>query len=236
MKPTQEQCAAYQQVFDHFNCRLFEKSLPKCMLSFSRRRHSPHTLFTAGQWRKGASSETPEISLNIKQMSQSEPIEVMATLVRQMVHLWQEMYGQPSSGKWYFNQEWADKMVEIGLIPSSTGLPGGKQIGQGIKHYIEPNGRFEQAVRILPPSCFWPFLPAALADQEPNRYTEKTTYQCIGCGAKLWGKGGMGMVCECGHVFADETGEIKPGLREKVYRILAGEYGSENRNQGLSKM
>jgi hypothetical protein len=72
LKPTQEQFAAYQQVFDHFNRSLFENSLPECMLSFSRRRHSPHTLFTAGQWRKDASSVTPEISLNIKQMSQRQ--------------------------------------------------------------------------------------------------------------------------------------------------------------------
>ena len=78
-------------------------------------------------------------------MGEGEPIEVMATLVRQMVHLWQETYGQPSS-KWYFNREWAEKMAGIGLIPSATGLPGGKRTGQGIKHYIEAEGRFEQRI------------------------------------------------------------------------------------------
>ena len=50
-------------------------------------------------------------------------------------------------------------------------------------------------------------------------------YRCVGCGAKVWGKGGLGLVCECGKVFADEAGEIKEGLGEKVYRILAEQYG-----------
>ena len=70
----------------------------------------------------------PEISLNLKQLGESEPIDVMATLVRQMVHLWQESYGQPSQ-KGYYNREWAKKMTEIGLIPSATGQPGGKHTG-----------------------------------------------------------------------------------------------------------
>ena len=36
-------------------------------------------------------------------------------------------------------------MVEIGLIPSSTGAPGGKPIGQCVSHYVKPGGRFEVA-------------------------------------------------------------------------------------------
>jgi len=114
-RPTPAQFAAYQQAFDYFNRLLFDNTLPDCMLSFSRRRSSSHTLFAAGQWLEEAGSATPEISLNLKQLSEDEPIEGMAMLVREMVHLWQEMHGQPPCNG-YFNREWAEKMATIGLI------------------------------------------------------------------------------------------------------------------------
>jgi hypothetical protein len=223
MKPTQAQFAAYQQAFDYFNRVLFKNSLPDCMLSFSRRRHSSHTLFTGGLWHEKAGPATPEISLNLKQMGAGEPIEVMATLVRQMVHLWQETYGQPSRAG-YYNYEWAEKMTAIGVIPTATGLPGGRRTGQTIKHYIEAEGRFERAFRKMPAAYLLPFQPTAFEAEKNRRNADKAVYQCTGCGTKVWGKGGLGLVCECGKVFADEAGEIKKGLGEKVYRILAELY------------
>ena len=35
-------------------------------------------------------------------------------------------------------------MGAIGLIPSDTGAPGGKQTGQKVSHYIAGGGRFER--------------------------------------------------------------------------------------------
>jgi hypothetical protein len=221
-------------VFDYFNRRLFENSLLDCMLSFSRRRSSSHTLFTGGLWREEAGSATPEISLNLKQLCEGEPIEVMAMLVAQMVHLWQERYGQPSR-KGYYNREWAEKMATIGLLPSATGLPGGRQIGQGVKHYIEPNGRFEKAFLKMPNDFLLPFRPEAFDGQQRRGYSEKVTYQCVGCGVKVWGKGGLELVCGCGKVFAGETGETKAGVGEKVYRILAEQYGKK-RKKGVKNL
>jgi hypothetical protein len=51
---------------------------------------------------------------------------VLSTLVHEQAHLWQHHFGKPGRGR-YHNREWAAKMVEIGLIPSATGEPGGKQ-------------------------------------------------------------------------------------------------------------
>ena len=222
-KPTPAQFSAYQQAFDYLNRTLFDNSLPDCMLSFSRRRRSSHTLFTAEQWREESGSAASEISLNIKQLCESEPIDVLATLVRQMVHLWQERFGNPACNG-YYNREWAEKMMEIGLIPSATGLPGGKQTGQGVKHFIEPNGRFERAFRKMPTAFLWPFRPTVFANQKAKGYSEKVMYQCVGCGTKVWGKGGLGLLCECGRIFACATGEMKDGLDERVYHILAEQY------------
>jgi hypothetical protein len=224
-KPTPAQYTAYQKIFDYFNQTLFENSLQSCMLNFAKRHGS--RAFSAGRWKEKDGVATAEISLNVKQMSKGEPMEVMATLVRAMVHLWQEMHGQPSRN-WYYNREWAEKMADVGLIPSVTGLPGGKETGQGVKHYIEEGGRFERAFRELPTDCLWPFQPAVF---ENERYTAKVMYRCVGCGVKVWGKGGLGLVCECGKVFACATGETKAGLGEKVCHLLMKQYGIKIINQ-----
>ncbi len=61
-----------------------------------------------------------------------------------MCHLWQHHFGTPSRTG-YHNKEWAAKMREVGLIPSDTGKPGGKDTGQKVSDYLEEGGRFERA-------------------------------------------------------------------------------------------
>jgi hypothetical protein len=229
-RPTQAQFAAYQQIFDHFNQSLFAGCLPDCMLSYSRRRSNSHTLFTSGQWQEEAGSTKAEISLNLRQLHEDEPIDAMASLVRQMVHLWQEKYGHPSR-KGYYNVQWAEKMEEIGLIPSENGEPGGKQTGQTIKHYIEENGLFEQTFLKMPQEYLWPFRPTVQGGDVYNGERNKTMYCCAGCGAKVWGKPDLGLICECGEVFADENGETKVGLKEKILKIWTVKFGDKSRNK-----
>ncbi len=55
-------------------------------------------------------------------------------------------------------------------------------------------------------------------------------YRCAGCRTKVWGKEGLGLICECGQVFAGGTEEAKTGLGKKVYRILAVQYGNEEKH------
>jgi hypothetical protein len=38
----------------------------------------------------------------------------------------------------YHDRQWAATMKEIGLRPSTTGEPGGKETGQSVTHYILP--------------------------------------------------------------------------------------------------
>jgi hypothetical protein len=33
-------------------------------------------------------------------------------------------------------------MEEVGLVPSDTGKPGGKKVGQGMTHYVDNKGKF----------------------------------------------------------------------------------------------
>jgi predicted SprT family Zn-dependent metalloprotease len=70
--------------------------------------------------------------------------QIFSTLVHEMCHLWQSAHGKDYK-KGAHNKEWARKMEAIGLIPSATGEPGGKQTGRNVTHYIEIGGPFDVA-------------------------------------------------------------------------------------------
>jgi hypothetical protein len=65
-----------------------------------------------------------------------------------MVHVWQAVFGKPSKGG-YHNRQWAEQMKAIGLQPSATGVPGGKETGPQVSHYILADGRFARAYSAL---------------------------------------------------------------------------------------
>ncbi len=71
-----------------------------------------------------------------------------ATLVHEMVHLWQQDFGKPSRSC-YHNKQWASKMESLGLMPSDTGLPEGRKTGQHMTHYIMAGGLFEKAFQSI---------------------------------------------------------------------------------------
>jgi hypothetical protein len=65
-----------------------------------------------------------------------------------MCHCFQQHFGNPPR-RGYHNREWAAQMIEVGLMPSDTGEPGGKQTGQGMFHYIIAGGPFDLAAEAL---------------------------------------------------------------------------------------
>ena len=65
-----------------------------------------------------------------------------------MVHAWQFHFGLPSEGH-YHNKEWAQKMMDIGLMPSDTGEPGGAIVGRNMSDFIMKQGAFMQAANEL---------------------------------------------------------------------------------------
>lgn len=75
-------------------------------------------------------------------------LETLQTIVHEMCHLWQAHFGSPGRGR-YHNAQWADKMEAIGLMPSTTGRPGGARVGDHMADYMIPGGRFEHAVQHL---------------------------------------------------------------------------------------
>lgn len=91
-------------------------------------------------------------------------------------------------------------MREVGLIPSSTGQPGGKDVGQRVSHYIEEGGRFDRAC-----AAYLATAPAILyhdragdgdtAVTRKKKAASKTKYTCPGCEFNAWAKPDANLWC-----------------------------------------
>ena len=203
--PTPAQFGAYNGMFDYFNGRLFGGSLPSVLLNFSRLNRT-YGFFAPERWAGQGKDRAHEISLNPQHLKTRKPEEVASTLVHEMVHLWQHERGEPSRSG-YHNREWAEKMLEVGLIPSSTGQPGGKQTGQHMTHYIDPTGEFLRAWSSMPGELWLPW--AGIPEGERRRPTVKRyrfAYECPKGHGKVWGRPGLALVCgECGRDYDGEA-------------------------------
>ncbi|MFP3709698.1 SprT-like domain-containing protein [Paraburkholderia sp. SIMBA_009] len=141
LKPTPQAYAELQQAYDFFNDELFDGELPHCLITFQRERRS-YGYFSNERFFDPASGQvTDEIAMNCRYFATVPLVEILQTLVHEMVHLWQFRFGTPSR-KGYHNREFADKMKAVGLMPSSTGQPGGKEVGQHMADYPLPGGPF----------------------------------------------------------------------------------------------
>lgn len=144
MEPT---AATYQELnkaFDFFNARLFDGKLPSCLLTLQREKRT-YGYFSAARFGNRSGQTTDEIALNPEYFALVPVIETLQTIVHEMVHLWQAHFGTPGRVR-YHNAEWADKMEAVGLMPSSTGEPGGRRIGDVMADYVIPGGPFARAV------------------------------------------------------------------------------------------
>lgn len=132
--------AQLQRAFDHFNERLFDNKLPVCLLTLrsSARRHGYHH---TGRFVNTRGQTLDELGLNPAHFTLEPPEEVLATLVHEMVHHWQTHFGRASRTNAH-NRQWGHKMRDIGLEPSSTGLPFGKAVGSSVSHFILPGGAY----------------------------------------------------------------------------------------------
>jgi len=153
---TTQQFSTLDDLYAFYNVELFGAALPDCIVNLSRRPNS-RGFFVPNLWaavyNNNADDSNPdnefshEISLNPDYLLRPF-IDWHSTFVHEMVHLWQHEFGTPARA-YFHNREWANKMESIGLIPSSTGKPGGKKIGQSMAHYIDPDGLFAKVFNSL---------------------------------------------------------------------------------------
>lgn len=121
--PTATQYSRLQQAYDFFNAELFGGQLPPCLITLQRQKRVMG-YFSRRRFVDAEMNFTDEIAMNPEFFGREVVVEVLQTIVHEMCHLWQCHLGKPGR-RAYHNQEWADKMESIGLMPSSTGKPGG---------------------------------------------------------------------------------------------------------------
>ncbi|KLD35841.1 zinc metalloprotease [Xanthomonas perforans] len=143
MHPTKTAYAELQQAYDHFNRALFRGQLPNCLITLQREKRT-FGYFSSIRFVSRVGDQTDEIAMNPSYFG-VRPVRVtLSTLVHEMVHAWQAHFGKPSRAG-YHNMEWAEMMDRVGLVPSNTGKPGGKRVGQQMTHYIADGGEFDRA-------------------------------------------------------------------------------------------
>jgi hypothetical protein len=148
IQPTTEIYDELQRAYDVFNEALFAKQLPACLITLQRVKRT-YGYFEPGKFiRRSGHGKCDEIALNPAYFGICPPEEVLQTILHEMVHLWQHHFGEPGRGR-YHNAQWANKMESVGLMPSSTGKPGGKRTGDHVIDYPIPDGRFEALVAKL---------------------------------------------------------------------------------------
>src|SRR5205823_13169080 len=89
-------------------------------------------------------------------------------------------------------------MKSIGLQPSDTGKPDGKETGQKMNHYTIPGGAFDKATARLLQSGFalsWADIAILEGAAKPKKSGSRVKYTCPGCGANAWGKDGLRLMC-----------------------------------------
>jgi len=188
-----------QRAFDVFNFRLFQGTLSIPMFTFQRGRNYK-AYFHADRYNSRNEDNGPshEIALNPDCFPGRSDEEILSSLLHEMVHLWQTEFGKPSRPG-YHNKQWANKMVELGLQPSSTGKPGGKMTGQSMSHYIIPGGAYARAYAALVKQSG--FQLHWESDREETRQSsrDKTAFICPVCLDKAWGKPSLALDCRRDH-------------------------------------
>lgn len=199
LSPTHKTYDALNRAYAHFNAALFEGGLPPCLITMQRKAGA-YGYFAGGRFGSRDGREvTDEIALNPQHFAARTTEQSLSTLVHEMVHLWQHHFGKPSRTG-YHNREWAEKMATLGLLPSDTGEPGGKPVGQRVSHYIEAEGAYQRAFRALWAQGFADFYVDRWGDEATRRTrtakaASKTKYTCPGCQSNAWAKPDTNLIC-----------------------------------------
>ncbi len=181
------------EAYGYFNRELFENTLPACLITYQRKANTKGH-FSANRFvNRRDDTRLHELAMNPNTFLDRTVEEILSTLVHEMVHLWQQEYGTPSR-RGYHNRQWADKMLGVGLVPSVTGRPEGKQTGQSVTHFIQEGGPFESACGV--------FLAAgrqlewgSMREKPQPGKSSKMKYLCSKCGLACWAKPDANLIC-----------------------------------------
>lgn len=196
----------YEQLndaFDIFNKKLFNSSLPLCVITLNRKT-KVKGYFSAKRFisMDNGKSYKHEISINPDYFGVVSTKDLLSTLVHEMCHLVVENRGHKCTNG-YHNIEWANEMLRVGLIPTSTGKEGGKKTGFKMTHIIKKDGEFSKVCdEILNKGFDLRFADRFTYGKE--EINEKETVEKIKSGIRykytcgctnIWGKKGLLIKC-----------------------------------------
>jgi len=223
--------ATLQAAFDHFNRDLFEGGLPQVLLAFKQgRRHKGkyRRSFFRGETFESRTGKhlVDEIALNPITFEGRTDEEILSTLAHEMVHLWQTRFGKPGP-EGYHNREWVRKMLMIGLCPTDTGLPGGKQTGPKMEHVVVEDGAFQKSARSFLPHHSLGWQSPALAVAPPRQVrlttpksTPAPTLTCPKCGQSTVVEGTQHRL-KCGYCESEMTESFpEPGMLAWILKLI----------------
>ena len=192
---TKREYSGLESAYQFFDARLFGGCLPDCLITLNRKAGSKGYFSPERyQGREDKTAVVHELALNPDTFDGRSDLEILSTLVHEQAHVWQQHFGEPSRSG-YHNKQWADKMQEVGLMPSDTGLEGGKRTGQRVTHYIIEGGRFDVAAREFLADGFklgWQSPVGAGKRKAPE---SKVKYSCFVCDLNAWAKPEVRLIC-----------------------------------------
>ena len=183
--------------FDFMSAKLFDGELPEVFIVYTRRARTGGYYAPARFVERTGERKLAEIGLNPDSFIGRTDEWIISTLVHEMCHHWQQVCGtSPSKG--YHDAEWADKMEAIGLMPSSTGEPGGKRTGSSMSDYIIKGGAFAQAFIEFAATGWKLNLELAMrpgAKEGKPKPVSKVKSTCPSCGGNGWSKPKFYLAC-----------------------------------------
>ena len=118
-----------EQAYRYFNRELFGNELPAVLITLQRTTPRTYGYFAPGRFIDAHGARTDELAMNPVHFLNRDLRATLSTLAHEMVHVWQSHFGTPGR-RGYHNKAWGVRMKEIGLYPSNTGAPGGKETGE----------------------------------------------------------------------------------------------------------
>jgi hypothetical protein len=140
VNPTSQLYGQLVEIARQFNRKLFANALPLPLFSLTREGAALGHL-SRRRWVDRTSEPVCEIALSRSLFSEQSWLSLMQTIAVLQCQLWQQLFGSPGRPG-YHNAQLADKLEEIGLMPTATGDVGGRRTGQSVTVYPIDDGLF----------------------------------------------------------------------------------------------
>jgi predicted SprT family Zn-dependent metalloprotease len=197
MTITTIQYKSLDDAYKYFNQKLFDGKLPDVILTLHRKAKTYGYCWHEKFEGRETKEKITEIALNPDTFNDRTDMEILSTMVHEMCHVYQNGFGDPSR-KGYHNREFALIMKDIGLYPSSTGEPGGKETGQRMSHYIVDGEKFEivaGAFLLNGNKLFWNSIPNTTNSKDGKKNKTREKYVCPKCHLNVWAKKDVNIAC-----------------------------------------